>query len=560
MDELIACNTQQRLAYDCDIQGQSLVQLAREARSQLLAAAVDFTRTYSDVATTPHASPSSRIGGPLIVTGHQPEIVHPGVWLKNFTAARLASRYRGTAIHLIIDSDLGRAPAIRVPTGSAASPRAVAIPYDRPTARIPLEERPWIDRSAWDSFGARVHDTISPLVPSTMARSWWARVAAPAAEAPSLGLGLARARHLTEISWQTTSFREIHPERFKAEPNPPLPHGSGHTLELPQSHICQLPAFRRFTIHLLTQLPRFHEAYNGALAHYRQIHNNHNHAQPVPDLTEKDGWLEAPYWIWSTHDPTRRPLWVRYDKESLRLTDRHHFDERLPVTEDGLPDDAMACLVSWESGGVKLRTRALLTTLFARLLLADLFIHGIGGAKYDLVTDEISTQFHGFAPPEFLTLSGTLRLPIDPPPPDSGTSRISGQSEYSGPTRTADRPRIIAQTIRALTYHPELYVDLTALSPSQRHTLQMLIQQKEHWIQTVKTPKNAAGRHQAIVGINAALQPWLATKRERLEQELVHARQRAGANRILQSREYAFCLFPEDRLQDFLLDFSSSMT
>src|SRR5207237_2147415 len=65
------------------------------------------------------------------------------------------------------------------------------------------------------------------------------------------------------------------------------------------------------------------------------------------------------------------------------------------------------------SAGIKLRTRALTTTLFARLVLSDLFLHGIGGAKYDQVTDEIVRLFFGFEAPEFATVSATLRLPID---------------------------------------------------------------------------------------------------------------------------------------------------
>ncbi len=556
MDSLITHNRQQREDHDCDIQGTSLSQLAREARHQLLVAAWNYTRTYCDVA---NPSPSSTTCGPLILTGHQPEIVHPGVWLKNFTAAHLANRCHGTAIHLIIDSDLSRVPAIRVPTGSIETPRTVAIPYDRPTDPIPLEQRGWVDRTMWDSFGTRVQEAIAPLVPNAMVRTWWAQVATLAAKAPTLGLGLAQARHLTEISWLTSAPEVLSQKPFPADTSQPRSSHNGHTLELPQSVVCQLPAFRCFAIHLLTQLPRFRDAYNGALAHYRKIHKIRNHAQPVPDLIEEDGWLESPFWVWSTRDPTRRALMVRYDTNSLRLTDRHQFDERLPVTEDGLPDEAVSCLAAWEADGLKLRTRALLTTLFARLLLADLFIHGIGGAKYDLVTDEISAQFYGFAPPEFLTLSGTLRLPIDPSPLAPDASALADYPEFAGLHHPANRTRKIAQTIRELTHHPEWHLDLAALASSQRQTLQKFLQQKQHWIQTKKTPQNAAQRHRAIVQVNTALQPWLTAKRMRLEQELANVQRRTQKNRILQSREYAFCLFPVDHLKDFLLDFSASM-
>ena len=50
--------------------------------------------------------------------------------------------------------------------------------------------------------------------------------------------------------------------------------------------------------------------------------------------------------------------------------------------------------------------------MYARLFLADLFIHGIGGAKYDELTDELMRRFFKIEPPEFLTLTGTLLLPF----------------------------------------------------------------------------------------------------------------------------------------------------
>ena len=44
--------------------------------------------------------------------------------------------------------------------------------------------------------------------------------------------------------------------------------------------------------------------------------------------------------------------------------------------------------------GFKIRSRALTNTLYARLFLGDLFIHGIGGGKYDEVTDAIIRRYY----------------------------------------------------------------------------------------------------------------------------------------------------------------------
>ena len=46
--------------------------------------------------------------GPIMLTGHQPELFHPGVWYKNFVLGSLAQRIEAVGIHLLIDSDMCR--------------------------------------------------------------------------------------------------------------------------------------------------------------------------------------------------------------------------------------------------------------------------------------------------------------------------------------------------------------------------------------------------------------------------------------------------------------------
>ena len=65
-----------------------------------------------------------------------------------------------------------------------------------------------------------------------------------------------------------------------------------------------------------------------------------------------------------------------------------------------------------ETSGWKVRPRALTLTLFTRLGFADGFIHGIGGGKYDEVTDDIIRRFFRLDPPGYAVVSATLRLPI----------------------------------------------------------------------------------------------------------------------------------------------------
>ena len=191
----------------------------------------------------------------------------------------------------------------------------------------------------------------------------------------------------------------------------------------------------------------------------------------------------------------------------------------------------MGGLVGLRGRGVKLRSRALVTTLFARLLVGDLFLHGIGGAKYDQVTDALVERFFGLQPPGFLVLSATLLLPV-------ARKRVIPED-----ARTIDRQ------LRDLDYHPESALDGTGWERSDCETAE-LIAAKERWIATPQTPENARTRWREFRRINAALQPFVAGRREELLRQRNATAAALAAEAILSWREYAFCLYPERYLRE----------
>src|SRR5207244_11160094 len=82
---------------------------------------------------------------------------------------------------------------------------------------------------------------------------------------------------------------------------------------------------------------------------------------------------------------------------------------RAPPGALSLPDALPICATP-ASDVRQLRPRALTLTLFARVCLGDFFIHGIGGGKYDEVTDVIIRDYFGLDPPAYQVLSATLHL------------------------------------------------------------------------------------------------------------------------------------------------------
>jgi hypothetical protein len=121
---LIEGNRQRLNACDYDLHGQSLAELAAAARRQLLEAALGYTRSYRDVNVRTTIGDGNPISA-LVLAGHQPELFHPGVWLKNFTLDSVARDNGATAINLLVDSDTIKTSSLRVPTGtpSCRTPR-----------------------------------------------------------------------------------------------------------------------------------------------------------------------------------------------------------------------------------------------------------------------------------------------------------------------------------------------------------------------------------------------------------------------------------------------------
>jgi hypothetical protein len=161
--------------------------------------------------------------------------------------------------------------------------------------------------------------------------------------------------------------------------------------------------------------------------------------------------------------------------------------------------------------------------------LGDLFLHGIGGAKYDQLTDEIIRRFFDREPPAFTTLTATVLLPI--PHDDVQPEDL----------------RRVDQLLRELQFHPEKHA-----APSD--DVQRLAEEKRSWISALVPIEQLGERHHAIQRVNELLQPSVQSLREKLiveRQELVARLRRAKVTNL---REYVFCLFPKETLHHILLD------
>lgn len=517
---LVAAN--RRLAAQWAAQGWPLAAWQRRARAQLATLVAAQAEEEARAGVLPCVlPPASRwLDRPLIVTGHQPLWYHPGVWFKNFLTAHIAQQLDGIALHLRVDNDVAGPATLAVPSHSAGQPLLMPLPLDRPAEGVPWEERPVQEPSLLASVARRVCDQFTlrvargrPLVVERMQPYLTALVSQAATQAqggcavsgPALRLGdcLAIARHAVEREAGVTAF------------------------ELNLSQLARTEPFGQFIDHLCRRAEELRQAYNDALAEYRAANRVRSRSHPVPALDAEGPWIELPLWIYGPQRPHRRRAFVRRCGNSWLLSDRQSVT--LPA-EPYLAAVASGNDAVCEGEVVRVRPRALVTTLYTRLMLGDVFVHGIGGAKYDEMTDGLMARLWGLTPPAYVTATATFRLPLAWPAVDGA------------------RVAALAQRLRDLTWHPERWVSDPQVQADATLAAKVaaLAAEKRDYLRTHRLRRGSASDYAGLQRIQSALRQHLAPVAEALRAAHAQAVAQQTQTRWLNSREFSLALFEDD--------------
>lgn len=318
---------------------------------------------------------------PLVATGHQTELIHPGVWVKHVLINAAARAVDASAYQFAVDTD---------------GPKHLTLRW--PGESMPITDDPRIITAAWsglldapspvhlarvaDHYLDAAHDwTFQTLVPNAIAS-----LRPDSRQTPKLSPTLLKANHDLDRSL-----------------------GLSHRAMLVSPMLLEAP-YLAFVHHLMSDAAAFAARYNTALAEFRKAHKTKSPTRPMPDLFTHPGSVEAPFWLDNLSDGSRsRPSVFPTDGGFiLELLDGERFV--FDAGAQGL--QAATKLGDWlRSTQHRLSPRALTLTVFIRLLIADNFVHGIGGGRYDQVSDDIMRMYFKIDPPAFSVTTATMFFP-----------------------------------------------------------------------------------------------------------------------------------------------------
>lgn len=454
--------------------------------------------------------------GPVVLCGHQPDFFHAGVWAKGLVASALARRTGGQARFLIVDSDVPRRIGFDWPDTGGANYRL------RRSFAAATDWRSYEHLADPDAIGfaamfnaVKLGSSGEPPEPLVAFREGF------------LGKPERLDSPLGYVDRWVAGLRSV--DRMLGPASPFFVRTSELFSTHDQTRNRSAPAF---VSHLILHAREFATAYNRALTTYRLRRGIKGRRHPIPDLAVEGDGVELPFWVLSADRPRERlVVQCRNDQEVALYAGA---GGRTSLGREELFRDPAATLAG-ALGDRRIRPRALVQTMYVRLFCCDLFIHGIGGAKYDQITDEIIRSFFGIEPPDFACVSATRWLPL---------RRFDvTEAEWHGAHLSH----------RDLRYNPQRYLGSTRSASG----LDDLLSERERAINDSvrlkrERPKARTARRSAFDRIRRANAGLLQAAPELLESSAKHLAElteQLAHNRIAKSREWFFALHPAARLK-----------
>lgn len=424
-------------------------------------------------------------GGPLVGTGHQIELYHPGVWAKNLFINELAMKVGGQAYHFAVDTDAPKHLNLRWPGGSEpitddfhlmTADWAEMLEAPTPAHLSEVEQSFNSAAKGW-SFQSMMPEFFSAMRRGILESSELPRVVVNATHQVDWELGLRHHALLASPVWRS-------------------------------------PGYLAFAYHVLSRAEEFATVYNATLAEYRREQGIRNAGRPWPDLKVEADRVEVPFWF-DALTPGQRARGAMIKRGGKWILSGNGEGIELDPTLEGW-EAAERLTQHLRRHNMRLSPRALTLTTFLRLCVVDQFVHGIGGGRYDQVTDRVVRKFFRVEPPTFSVTTATLLFPT-----------AVGQEK----------------------------VDSRALQREGRLLQHSLADgKKREFVERIRTlPRKSLERRDAFFEMHRLLRENLATGEYKAwEGRVEEAKKVSGVQQDLFDRELFYAIQPRGRLQGLM--------
>ncbi|MHC4647204.1 MAG: v-SNARE N-terminal domain-containing protein [Planctomycetota bacterium] len=470
----------------------------RDARMELLEMARSYTVNDLSVGCR-DSLVEDIIGG-----GHQANWRHCGVWVKDVMTGRLAGAVNGAGLHIVIDHDISDTGLLLPKQGDDGRWSFERIELETRQPAVPLEFRRLSGPADLNTFVKAVTD----LAPDGLCSEIWPKY--PAADNNAVLRSYKVADVITYLQSGLNAALGL------------------DMIYLPVSRLSESDGFCRFVVSVVKDAAEFAAGYNAAITKWRQERGTKPGQRiRLLEVDRRNGSIELPFWL-IPPDGKRTSLYVSR-QSSGKVRFGTSFKE-LAAFDWGFEGGQLRDTL--RKTGWRLRPKAVSLTLFVRLFLLDWFVHGVGGARYEYVTDYVLEHYYGMKGLNFGVATVTATLP-----------GLIGADRGKGPLAQLRRQRWYVK------HNPERLIEgpLRDKAP-----VKSLIAAKKRLVQSANDQSlPGEARRSARVSIsevNRKLLQLAGSVVDKLDEEIELAERCALSNRVRDYREFFFGLFPREDL------------
>ncbi len=459
--------------------------------------------------------------GPWLLAGHRPGLYHAGVWAKQLLVSAMSEERGWTGLDVVVDTDAPD-PCCMLPArdrdGRLVRRRAcvsVTPACCYADASPPTEE----DARAFEASVTGALDTLDAPHLRERARAFAACLEESAREAVSTTEG-DRAAEGGSASGAASLAESLTVARRRWEGTP----GYG---EVAVSRQAGGRAFATLCAELALRAAEARETLNRLTADFRHSHGIRSASHPFPDLHAHGDAVEMPFWV--LREGRRGTLWARPRGGEVLIEEGEEtllaLGPRIDRAAEELAD-----------AGLCIAPKAVALTLYERMFVADGFVHGVGGAHYDQVTEGFARAMWGVELAPFFVVSLTLY-------PDIGRADPGARPE--------DALEDVRRHLRDTEHNPDRHLAEVSLAPEARRRAEILAERKRESIRALSAPDADRKRLGArIREINEEVAELLEPVRGSLREREERLEEALDGLQVARDREYPYFLWRADEVLD----------
>ncbi len=300
-----------------------------------------------------------------VATGHQAWLWHPGILAKDWSAIEASKRWEAKVLHLVVDHDVNEAGRFTFPRKEGSQLFAETVQLVRQQTGVPTGMQAAQPINDWQRNLEQVKQKIHPAYEAGVQRLLDAL--------PGLSKSRTLAEQVTQLQFLVTGLADAELDLCYS------------------SDFAREKAFLELVQHMVDDASRCVQTYNRATLAYPQA--------GIAALHVDRERIELPLWWLQWGQPRQRVFVDIADTKPMLVTET---GEQISIHEPTEDEPRLA-------------PKAILLSAYMRTRRVNLFIHGLGGETYDLVTEAWWQQWRDEELNARAIVSANVYLPFKEP-------------------------------------------------------------------------------------------------------------------------------------------------